>query len=102
MITSVKEIPGDAVKDYSITVHDLIHGRIETDIDMSESVQVKAFEKNWFDSAGIWCQVFRKSGNVWLQTTVTDDMNLKEVNSFGKEMSTTIEKSEPEDYHEQL
>lgn len=97
-----KEIPGDAIKDLSITVHDLIHGRIEATIDMSENCQVKAFEKSWFDTAGIWCQVFRKSGNVWLQTTVTDDMSLKEVNSFGEEMSTSIEKPEPDDYHEQV
>jgi len=69
---------------------------------MAETEKVKTFEKNWFDQAGVWCQVFRKSGNVWLQTTVTDDMTLAEVNEFGKQMSEPIEKSEPDDYHEQL
>lgn len=45
-----------------------IHGNLKT----------ASLEKIFSDEFGIHIQVFRKSGNVWLQTTVTDDWTLSE------------------------
>lgn len=97
-----KEEPGELIKKYSMSLHDLIHAKVNSVINMSPDVTVKSFEQKWFDEAGVWCQVFRKSGNVWLQTTVTDDMTLSGVNEFGQQMSEPIDKPTPDDYHEQL
>ena len=36
---------------------------------------------------GLGVQVFRKSGNVWLETTVTDSWTLKEQNDQGESLS---------------
>jgi len=33
-------------------------------------------------------QVLRRSGNLWLQTTMTDNWSLKKQNDYGKELST--------------
>lgn len=97
-----KEVPGEPVKNYNRTVHDLIHGRVNATLSMNGQLHVNTFEKSWFEQAGIWCQVFRRSGNVWLQTTVTDDMTLRGVNQFGIEMSQPVEKDkEQNDYQDQ-
>ncbi|MBA4196769.1 MAG: hypothetical protein C0459_04370 [Chitinophaga sp.] len=33
-------------------------------------------------------QILRRSGNLWLQTTMTDSWSLKKQNDYGKELST--------------
>ncbi|HCA82653.1 MAG TPA: hypothetical protein DEP18_02620, partial [Flavobacteriales bacterium] len=68
---------------------------------MNGHAKVKTFEHNWKEIAGLWVQVFRKSGNVWLQTTVTDDLSLADVNRFGEEMAKDVEKDALPDIHEQ-
>jgi hypothetical protein len=52
---------------------------------------------------GLYIQVFRKSGKVWLETTATDDWSLFKQNMEGKEWSEVrpIEHEERPDYHEQ-
>lgn len=49
--------------------------------------QSKAFEieQNFMKLFGLSAQVFRLSGNVWLETTSTDDWTLEEQNNTGKE-----------------
>ncbi|MBX7093652.1 MAG: hypothetical protein K1X56_02940 [Flavobacteriales bacterium] len=96
-----KEVPGDPIKDYSKTIHDVLHARINCSISMNGHTKVKNFEKNWIEDAGIWVQVFRKSGKIWLQTTVTDEMTLSEINHLGEEMNMPMGKDELPDIHEQ-
>ncbi|MEX2483069.1 MAG: hypothetical protein WED10_00820 [Brumimicrobium sp.] len=45
-----------------------IHGNLKT----------STLEKKFEEELGIFIQVYRKSGNVWLQTTATDDWTLSE------------------------
>jgi hypothetical protein len=39
------------------------------------------------DQFGLFVQVFRRSGNLWLETTVTDSWSLQKQNEQGKELS---------------
>lgn len=63
--------------------------------------KVSELEKNMEEQFGLAVQVFRKSGNVWLQTTKTDDWTLAEQNQAAAEMNESVTAAEPDDYHEQ-
>lgn len=47
-------------------------------IDISGHVPVKALENQFFRLLGLNVQVFRRSGNLWLETTTTDHWTLAE------------------------
>ena len=44
---------------------------------------VANFERQFADKYGLYAQVFRKSGNLWLQTSATDSWTLAEQNRKG-------------------
>lgn len=74
------------------------------DIDFSEDMTVAAFESTMKDVFGLYPQVFRHSGKVWLITTATDQWTLKMQNAEGKELSEgqhTERSREEIDYHDQ-
>lgn len=48
---------------------------------------VADLEQNFSDVYGLSVQVFRKSGKVWLETTVTDNWTLEEQNRQGEALS---------------
>lgn len=48
---------------------------------------VSDLEQNFRDIYGLSIQVFRKSGKVWLETTVTDGWSLEEQNKQGEALS---------------
>lgn len=51
---------------------------------------------------GLHVQVFRKSGNTWLETSVTDNLSLEQQNAKGKASeNVTFEFVDPIDYREQ-
>ena len=74
-------IPSDSLIGKWRTVHD------QGDIHIEPSSTVAEVEKSFQDKFGISAQVFRRSGEIWLETTVTDSWTLKEQNSTGEEMS---------------
>lgn len=49
-----------------------------------ETQKVGEFEKQFAKDYGLSVQVFRKSGDIWLQTTSTDEWTLKEQNQKGE------------------
>lgn len=49
--------------------------------------KVSTLESNFHDTFGLNVQVFRKSANLWLQTTVTDEWTLSQQNETAKEFS---------------
>jgi hypothetical protein len=59
---------------------------------------VKQLEKNFKDEFSLAVQVFRRSGNIWLETTMTDDWTLGHQNEHGRELSTEKKKDEPKDF----
>jgi hypothetical protein len=63
---------------------------------------VKDLEAAFDEEFGLFTQVLRKSGNVWLQTTHTDNKTLSELNAMGREnRSEIVESTEPEAFREQ-
>lgn len=56
-------------------------------ISLSESMTVQELEKLFEDQFGLHLQVFRKSGTLWLETTITDGWTLKQQNDHGMEIS---------------
>ncbi|TVQ49878.1 MAG: hypothetical protein EA362_03695 [Saprospirales bacterium] len=55
----------------------------EGDLSIHGNLKVETLEANFQEQFGLNAQVFRKSGNIWLQTTKTDDWTLSEQNDRG-------------------
>jgi hypothetical protein len=56
-------------------------------ITVSPNMTVYELEQHFQDVFGLNVQVFRKSGKVWLETTVTDNWTLEKQNAEGEELS---------------
>ena len=59
---------------------------------------VKQLEKDFRNEFSLAVQVFRRSGNVWLETTMTDGWTLQHQNEHGRELSTEKKKEEKPDF----
>lgn len=71
-------------------------------VTVNSSLTVTDLEQKIQDNFRVGAQVFRKSGNVWLQTTATDNLTLEEQNKKGLESSFTEPQNRSElDYREQ-
>ena len=57
-------------------------------IEIAELMKVNELENIFKDQFSLAVQVFRKSGNIWLETTMTDNWTLQQQNNHGKEIST--------------
>ena len=57
-------------------------------IDINKHHTVADLEKEFYEKFGIAMQVSRKSGNIWIETSKTDDRTLKSQNQLGKTMSS--------------
>ena len=55
---------------------------------IKENMTVNDLEQRFSDVYGLGVQVFRKSGRVWLETTVTDGWTLEEQNHQGEALSS--------------
>lgn len=59
-------------------------------------------ERLFEEEFGLHVQVFRKSGNTWLETSVTDSLSLEQQNAKGRASENIhFEFVDPIDYHEQ-
>lgn len=56
-------------------------------INIEKSMKVSELETAFLTITGLNVQVFRKSNNTWLQTTITDNWSLEKQNRNGMEMS---------------
>lgn len=54
------------------------------DLVLEKQMKVSDFESMMFEKFGINVQVFRKSNDIWLQTSVTDDWTLEKQNGKGE------------------
>lgn len=57
---------------------------------ITPKMTVSELEQKFADYYGLSVQVFRKSGKVWLETTITDGWTLQEQNRQGEELSNKI------------
>jgi len=72
----------------------------EGEIVIEEEMKVNELENKLKDQFNLAVQVFRKSGNLWLETTMTDNWTLLQQNNHGREITTgkkTIDKSDEYD-----
>jgi len=75
----------------------------ETTVTIPAAMTVQELEQLFQDDLGLYVQVFRKSGKVWLETTATDNWSLFKQNEEGQELSarrSSFSEDLP-DYHEQ-
>lgn len=70
-------------------------------ISIDGEMKVNQLEMLFQEVFGLSVQIFRKSGDNWLQTTTTDSWTLNQQNEKGKEMNSAVEPEQLEDYHEQ-
>lgn len=72
----------------------------EGQLDLTPTMTVASFEQTLLDRFGLAIQVFRKSGNLWLETTMTDQWTLGQQNEHGREISSppTPSKTEKPDF----
>lgn len=70
------------------------------DIEISDLMTVGQLEDIFSQQFGLQVQVSRRSGTLWLETTMTDNWTLKQQNDHGRELSeptnarTTINRDE--------
>ncbi len=57
------------------------------DIEFSGEMKVAELENHFKEQFNLAVQVFRRSGNLWLETTMTDSWTLQQQNNHGKEIT---------------
>jgi hypothetical protein len=92
---------------FLITDRDLVLGSLEKkphsgEIYIEPEMPTWQVERLFEEEFGLHVQVFRKSGNTWLETSVTDSLTLEEQNFKGKTSERhNFEFVDPIDYREQ-
>jgi hypothetical protein len=67
-----------AIYDDHLRLADIRKEGMMGEISIHGNLKTSSLEKMFQDQVGVAVQVYRKSGNVWLQTTATDDWTLSE------------------------
>lgn len=57
-------------------------------IDIEDDMKVNELERTFREKCNLAVQVLRKSGNLWLETSMTDNWSLGQQNNHGRELST--------------
>lgn len=66
--------------------------RGDGEIEIIETMTVRELEQNFLNKFGLYVQVSRKSGSLWLETTISDGWILKQQNDHGRELSEPVKK----------
>jgi hypothetical protein len=74
-----------------LTIQEAQNKKASGNLKIHGLMTVAELEGGFADIFGLSVQVFRKSGNVWLQTTFTDHWTLAEQNHKAKEKHENIE-----------
>jgi len=64
----------------------IINKNVKTAIDINNTTTVAEIE-NSFSLIGLKAEIFRKSGNVWVETSLTNNWTLQQQNCEGEEIS---------------
>ena len=79
------------MKESSKKIGELRNKHINGTLSISPTMTVSDLEQNFQDQFGLAVQVFRRSGNAWLETTVTDSWTLDKQNKQGEALSIYLE-----------
>ena len=64
--------------------------KVHIDIDAKKTVT--QLENDFLEFTGTWAQIFRRSGNMWIETSLTDDWTLERQNKAGELFSAVPQK----------
>ena len=90
--------PGSAMKQKLIktVLLGMAGNQKEGDIEITDGMTVGQLEKSLYEKFGMTVQVCRKSGTIWLETTMTDNWTLNQQNEHGRELSEPVAKIRPD------
>jgi hypothetical protein len=90
--------PGSAINQKLNRSATLVNAGIlnEGEIEISETMTVRQLEQTFLNRFGLYVQVSRKSGSLWLETTISDSWILKQQNEHGRELSEPVKKDIPD------
>jgi hypothetical protein len=71
---------------YDMKISDLQNINKSGIVDLQHKMTVTQLEKYFEKEFGLYIQVFRKSGKIWLETTATDNWTLEQQNEEGKSL----------------
>lgn len=74
-----------AMYDDNLTLKEIRTKHVEGELSIAGNQKTSTLEQNFHDHFGVNVQVFRNSGNLWLQTTRTDDWTLAQQEEKGME-----------------
>jgi hypothetical protein len=91
------------MKDANVTLETCRIKNNGSPIEFDQSTTVVELEEKFAKEFDLFIQVFRRSGNLWLETTATDNWSLHHQNEQGRELSGSDwrTKDDVSDYHEQ-
>ena len=70
------------------SVKHLFSKNLEGTINVAKARTVAEVENDFKTEFGLSAQIFRLSGNVWIETTLTDDWTLEKQNKEGEQISS--------------
>ncbi len=79
-----KPSPAQLQVDPEKTIAELRTVHTEGDLSIHANQKISTLEQAFADQYGLYVQVFRKSANLWLQTSKTDHWTLGEANGKGE------------------
>jgi hypothetical protein len=56
-------------------------------VELSDCMTTRSLEKNLRENYGLMVKLFRKSANLWMNITLSDNWTLKQQNDHGRELS---------------
>lgn len=86
------------ITDTRQTLGDVRHIHRPGHVSINGHLKVSTLEQNFRGNYGIHVQVFRKSGNIWLETTVTDDWTLSKQDRKGGEINLLSKETTEQDF----
>jgi len=86
-LTGQRDFGPGAIMPHNRKIGDCQTALTEGVLDINKEMKVSELEKQLKDSFRLQAQLFRRSGNIWLQTTITDDWTLENQNEHGMEIS---------------
>ena len=90
------------VMDNSKTVKELSASPVSGELVLDPAMATFQLEKNFEERFGLHVQIFRKSGESWLLTSVTDNLSLEVQNAKGRASEHVhFQTDDPVDYREQ-
>ena len=88
--------------DPTLSVKDMVSQTHEGDIFIEDDMPTWQVERLFESEFGLHVQIFRKSGSIWLETSVSDDLTLERQNAKGRSSEKfKMPIAEPMDYREQ-